>query len=102
MTFIQYVHTLKILHKLPRNVQKLVLRHIDSDFIRFLIECIINLLHGNFESAYKRKFVRHQYVLRKIAQKNISRARQRYLLTTPSGIALFNTLIPLIITKFGK
>ena len=102
MTYIQYVHTVKTIQSLPPNVQKTVLRHIDSDFIRFLVECIVNLLHGNFITARKTRFVSHRFILEKIVKKNINRSQQRSLLISSRGIALLRAISPLIVNKFGK
>lgn len=86
---------------LPPKVQKEVMRYIDSDFIRFLTECVVNLIAGNFKHAQKSDYKRHTKIMSKIAAAK-NRRKQRKLLHSQPGLLLLKKLGSLIIKKFSN
>lgn len=102
MMYTHYACTLRTLISLPTKVQRIVLRNIDGDFIRFLVECIVNLVHGNFSAAMKKRFRQHRSILESLTKKkNVTRNQQRTLVTSERGLRLLKALTPLIYEKFA-
>ena len=102
--YTQYVYTLKTIVALPKHMQKAVLKKVDDDFIKFLIECIINLIQGNFDDATEKQFLPHLRILEYIIEnyQSISRNKQRSILASSKGLKLLKTICPHIYEKFGK
>ena len=102
--YTQYIFTLRTIIALPLHLQKQVLEKVDDEFIKFLVECIVNLVHGNFRAAKKEQFKSHTEVLEFISSKHtsISRKQQRVILASTKGRKLLKVISPLIFDKFGK
>ena len=88
---------------LPKHMQSIVLRKVGNDFIKFLIECIVNLVEGNFRNAKKDQFIPHRKLLQYIMKSYKSHAKKniRSKLTSEQGLRLVKTIYPLIYAKFN-
>ena len=88
---------------LPPTLQKQVLRKVDDDFIKFLAECIVNVVHGNFQTAKQEQFKTHIKILKQLiikSRKEITRKQQRAILTSINGLKLLKSISPFIFEKF--
>lgn len=63
---IQHCSTLKTWTHFPTNVQEHVILNCKSDFIKFLAECLFNLLKGNIAGPSKSTLQPYAMVLKKI------------------------------------
>ena len=98
----QNCSTLKTLQKLPNKAKSTILANCDSEFIRFMVECVVNLIDGNLEGLTKQSLKRHEPILKQIYNRKHKsfRSDQRKLLKSPKGLALINYISPAIISKF--
>jgi hypothetical protein len=76
----------------------------EDGFIKFLVECIVNLVLGNFKEAKKEQFKSHIILLEKLGQQNHTHdiRHQKKLLANLKGLALLNDLAPFIFKKFAS
>ena len=81
-------------------MQKLVIKKIDDDFV----ECIVNLVHGNFTYATKEPFLPYKDILEYLVKnhESLNRKKQRKLLASSKGLKLLKTMIPHIYEKFSR
>lgn len=78
----------------------MVLLRIDDDFIRFIVECVVNLVEGNFVKARKQQYEKFKAILKTLTDKKLTRYQQRTLITSDKGLQLLKVLVPLIKAKF--
>lgn len=99
----QYIYTLKTTIALPKHMQKVVMKKVDDDFVRFIVECIVNLVHGNFDNATRQQFLPYKEILEYITEhhQRISRDKQRSILASSKGLKLLKTIAPHIYEKFA-
>ena len=82
---------LKHFHKFSPLLKRIFLFHCDDEFIRFLTECLINILEGNVSLISKARMHRFEYTVT-----NITTARQNHNLKLIRRLLSANRGIPLL------
>ena len=82
--------------------RKILLDAANSNEIRSIAECALNLLKNriNLNTGQKRKFKRHKETLRHVAKKSVSVKRKRRILQQKGGF--LTTLLPLAISALSS
>ena len=98
----QNCYTLKTLDQMPKKAKKTILTNCEPEFIRFLVECVVNLTLGNLPGVQKKQLQKHLPILHDLYSfKNKKfRNKQRKLFSSDRGIALVTHLTPAIISRF--
>jgi hypothetical protein len=79
-----------------------VVKNLQNDFIRFIVECVHNLIHGNFEGPRKSQFETHSKVIKLLVKRKISRTKQKKILASADGLNMLKVLSPFIFDKFAS
>ena len=102
MKYKQNCYTLKTLSQLPIKDKKVLLLNVDSESIRFLIDCVTNLILGNLTGVKKSDVVRFRPIITKLYNKRSKtfRKEQRKLFASTDGVSLIVKLTPFIFERF--
>lgn len=88
--------------KLPRNVQKAIIKEMPHGFLRAVCEISLNLLNKNVDvnSSQKARLRRSRRIIHSLACKRTTLSRKRKLLLSGGGLnllpLLFSTVIPFL------
>ena len=95
------LHTLELFTSLKPQDQHAYLEHCHSDFLRFICECIANILLGNvpIDKTLLYKFHPELFHLRK---KSLSTTVRRKILSSKRGVELLNIIAVPILKKLKK
>lgn len=99
MKNLQNVCILEAFQTFTPTFKKIFLHHCPKEFIRFLCECVINILHGNLIIP-KSKLQPYKRQLRKISQKTPSYRERRTVWCSKKGLSLIRVLSIPVINKF--
>ena len=82
-----HAHMLKVLSESSPRLRKSILQHADSNLVKCLCECSLNVLKGNVSLSphQKRKLSRHKQKLRALANPKLSKAKKKKLLIQQGG-----------------
>ena len=102
----------KVLHKLPQNVFRHIIEHLDNDSVDLICECVYNVLYTDLKlstktkNALKNKLHKHCCLknLKMISNKKLSVSkRKKALMQEGEGIGLIlSAIIPLLTKLFMK
>ena len=103
MTNAQTVSMLQHFHKFSTLLKRLFLLHCDDQFIRFLTECVINILEGTVSLISKARFQRFEHTISSVfsARQKGNLKLIRRLLSTNKGIQLLAEVYQPITTHFA-
>ena len=91
----RHLNILNLLMGCKPILHRLLIIHIDSDFIKFLIDCVYNVVLGNVSittvETNKQKFNRYKRII-SLCSKSVSLKAKRKLLSTNHGVALIKLL----------
>ena len=89
--------TLHVLQSFSHKCKSLFLQSCPKEFIRFLRECIINLLKGNLQSIKTHHVAKFQSEVRLLSLKPTPRKQRRDILASERGLQLIkNFTLPVI------
>ena len=97
----QNYYTLKLFRSLSRKFQPAFLLNCSKEFIRFLCECIVNLIEGNLTGVRKNQFVRFQKQLRKLTSKSTTINCRRLIFGSKAGITILGYIYQPCMNKFS-
>ena len=86
----QNYYTLKLFRILTKKFQLAFLLHCSKEFIRFLCECIVNLIEGNLTGVRKNQFSCFQKQLRKLTSKSTTLSSRRVISGSKAGITILS------------
>ena len=92
------LHTLELFSLLGCQQQKAFVRCFDCDFLRFVSECIANILLGNVP-IYPQLIYKFEAELTQLRKKSLSTTARRELLSSKKGIELLNTISNCVIKR---
>jgi len=97
----QNCYTLKTLDKMPKKGKKAILDNCEGEFVRFLMECVHNMLLGNLSGVKRKQLEKHVMVLEQLNKKKNKKYRndQRKLFASDKGLKLLTYITPPIISK---
>ena len=102
----KHLKTLEVLETAKPKLRKSILESADSDLIRCLCECCLNILKGNVEltAAEKRKLSRHKKFIRHLSSKNIPINTKREILVQKGGFlpALLGPILGIAASLIGS
>ena len=85
---------------LPR-MQNSVSKTCPKEFIRFLSECIVNLLQGNLSEVKRRHFLKYRDEIHELFLKRTTWKQRRSLLSSQKGLLLIKTISPFVINHLS-
>ena len=102
----QHLTTFKLLINLKPVLKRFALIHLDDDFIKFLVDCLYNIVQGNVSlaSTYvtKQQFKKFKTILSLICDKKVKLPPKRKLLATHQGLQLIKLIHNPIQNHFKK
>ena len=102
----KHLKTLEVLETAKPKLRKGILENADTDLIRCLCECCLNILKGNIEltPAEKRKLLRHKTPIRYLCSRNIPISQKREILIQKGGFlpALLGPIIGIVSSLLGS
>ena len=97
----QHLSTLNVFQNFSQKFKKDFVKHCPKDFIRFLSECIVNLLHGELSEVRKLDVQKYQKEVQLLVNKRTSQQKRRKILSSAKGLALINIITPSVITRLS-
>ena len=95
---------LSILHafqSFSRKCKSQFLQSCPKEFIRFLSECIVNILQGNLQSVKRHHVIKYKRELHLLSLKRTTWKQRRDLLTSERGLQLVDTITPFVINHLS-
>lgn len=93
-------HTLWVFQTFSHRFKKHYLQKCPKEFIRFLCECIFNLVEGNLHVIEKKTVSAYKKQISKLVQRKPSFRERRTILSSPKGLSLLKVITPSIISNF--
>ena len=102
----QNLNILNVLIDFKPILHRLVILHCDSTFIKFLVDCVYNVVIGNVviksESQPKSKFKHYRNIITSLCSKKVSLSSKRKMLATNQGVRLIKDLRDAIKNHFAQ
>ena len=102
----KHLKTLEVLESAKPKLRKGILENADSDLIRCICECCLNILSGNIELTpeEKRRLFHHKTLIRKLCSKNLPVEERRDILIQKGGFlpALLGPIIGIVSSLLGS
>lgn len=95
------LHTLKHFTGLSAYRKKEFLSSCPAKFIKFLCECVLNVLEGNVPVSVK-KIQKYEKEIRQLSNRSSSNTVRRRTLSLPSGLRLIETLTEPVCRYFDQ
>ena len=95
---------LSILHAFQSFSRKCKIQFLQScpkEFIRFLSECIVNILKGNLQNVKRHHVIKYKRELHLLSLKRTNWKQRRDLLTSERGLQLVDTITPFVINHLS-
>ena len=93
----QNLSTLQVFQSLFRKCKSHFLQSCPKEFIRFLCECIVNLLKGNLQAAKRHHVVKFQDEVWLLSLKRTTWKQRRKVLSSEKGLQLIAVItLPVI------
>ena len=89
---------LKVWKSFSSNFQKVFLENCPKEFIRFLCECIVNLVDGHLDIK-KNQVVKYQHMVKRLGQRTVTLKERRKILSSNKGIRLLTLLFEPILKR---
>ena len=80
--------TLQVFQQVSHNWKSFFLQSCAKEFIKFLCECIVNLLKGNLQSIKRHHVTKFQNESRMLSLKRITWKQRRYVLASEKELQL--------------
>ena len=93
--------TLQVFQSFSHKCKGLFLQSCPKEFIRFLCECIINLLKGNLQSLKRHHLVKLQNQVRLLSLKRTTWKQRRDILASERGLQLIKIFTPPVINHLS-
>ena len=77
------------------------LQNSPKEFIRFLSECIVNLLHGNLQDLKKEQVTKYRKQIHALSLVRTTWKERRRILSTKKGLLLIKTISPFVISHLS-
>ena len=97
----QNLSTLQVFQSFSHKSKSLFLQSCPKDFIRFLCECIINLLKGHLQSMKKHHVPKFQSEVRLLTLKPTTRKQRRDILASERRLQLNKVITPPVINQLS-
>jgi hypothetical protein len=99
-------HTLLLLKTATPKLRKVIISNSNSELIKSIAECILNVLYGNVTvtECGKRKLRKHKTVLRTLADKRVPLTRKKEIIVQRGGflLPLLGAVLPALATLLFK
>ena len=97
----QKFSTLQVFQSIPQKCKSLFLQSCPKEFIRFLCECIINLLKGNLQSIKRHHVVKFLSEVWLLSLKRTTWKQRRYIVASERGLQLIKVFTPPVINRLS-
>ena len=94
----QNVSTLEVFQPFSHKCKNIFLQSCPKEFVRFLCECIINLLKGNLQSIKRNHVAKFQSEVRLLSLKRTTWMQRRDILASERGLHLIKLILLLSLT----
>ena len=96
---IQYVSIFPIFQIFSQKLQKQFILHCPKSFIKFLRECLVNLLRGELKDLRKVDVVKYRREISELTRRRTSLHKRRTILSSPKGLQLISVITPFVIKR---
>ena len=93
--------TLQVFQSFSHRCRSLFLQSRSKEFIRFLCECMINLLKGNLQSMKRHHVAKFQTEVWALSLKRTTRKQRRDILASKKGLQLIKVITPPVINHLS-
>ena len=93
---IQFISILPIFQTFSQKLQKQFILHCPKSFIKFLSECLVNLLQGKLKEIRKVDVVKYRRELSELTRRTTSLHKRRTISSSPKGFQLVSVITPFI------
>ena len=93
--------TLQVFQSLSRKCKSHFLQSCPKEFIRFLCECIVNLLKGNLQTIKRHHVVKFQNEVWLLSLKRTTWRQRRDVLSSEKGLQLIAVITPPVINHLS-
>ena len=97
----QNLSTLQVFQSLSRKCKSHFLQSCPKDFLRFLCECIVNLLKGNLQAIKRHHVVKFQDEVWLLSLKRTTWKQKRNVLSSEKGLQLIAVITPPVINHLA-
>ena len=97
----QNLSTLQVVQSLSRKCKSNILQSCPKEFIRFLCECIVNLLKGNLQSIKRHHVVKFQDEVWLLLLKITTWKQRSNVLLSEKGLQLIAVITPPVINHLS-
>ena len=97
----QNLSTLQVFQSLSRKCKSHFLQSCPKEFIRFLCECVVNLLKGNLQAIIRHHVVKFQDEVWLQSLKKTTWKRRRNVLSSEKGLQLIAVITPPVINHLS-
>ena len=97
----QNLSTLQVFQSVSHKCRSLFLWSCPKEFVRFLCECIINLLKRNLQSLKRHHVTKFQNEVRLLSLKRTSWQQRRNILSSEIGLQLIKVITPPVINQLS-
>ena len=97
----QNLSTLQVFQSFSHKCKSLLLQSCPKEFIRFLCECIVNLLKGNLQRIKRHHVVKFQSEVRLLSLKRTTWKQRRDILASEIGLQLIKIIAPPVINHLS-
>ena len=98
----QNLCTLQVFQSLSRKCKSHFLQSCPQEFIRFLCECIVNLLKGNLQIIKRHHVVNFQEEVSLLSLKRTTWKQRRNVLSSEKGLQLLAVITPPVINHLSR
>ena len=97
----QNLSTLQVFQSLSRKFKSHLLQSCPKEFIRFLCECIVNLLKGKLQAIKRHHVVKFQDEVWLLSLKRTTWKQRRNVLSSEKGLQLIAVITPPVINNLS-
>ena len=97
----QNLSTHQVFQSLSRKCKSHFLQSCPKEFIRFLCECVVNILKGNFQTIKRQPMVNLQDEVWLLLLKTTTGKQRRNILSSEKGLQLIAVLTPPVINHLS-
>ena len=97
----QNLSTFQVFQSFSHKCKSLFLQSCPKEFVRFLCECIVNLLKGNLQSIKRQQVTKFQNKVRLLSLKTVTRKQRREVLASRKVLQLIKVITPPFISHLS-
>lgn len=92
---------MKLFQTFSPTFKHIFLQNCPKEFVRFLSECVVNLMRGELDSLNKSDLISYKAQLKKLVSKRTTLKERRLILGSKKGLKLIEMITPPVITRLS-